>query len=351
MAKRIVVMAGGTGGHIFPALAVALYLKEQGWQVSWLGVRESMESHIVPQHEIAMDWISAAGIRGKGVFGKVKGVMKMALASFQAFNALRRRKPHVVLGMGGFVSVPGGVMARMLGIPLLIQEQNRIPGSANRLLKRWAAVTIEAFPGSFAESIQAIATGNPLRKTFMDLPKIETSIDISDRALRILVVGGSLGAQFLNEHVPSCLVGLKAEVKHQTGPVMVEQVKEVYQSAQASAEVMAFIEDMVSAYQWADLVICRAGAMTISELTATGAPAILVPLPHAIDDHQTANAKYMSDSGAAVLLPQNEWKEEALINAINQIKANLAEFSHQAKKLARLDATRQVAELCMREAS
>jgi UDP-N-acetylglucosamine--N-acetylmuramyl-(pentapeptide) pyrophosphoryl-undecaprenol N-acetylglucosamine transferase len=352
MTKRIVIMAGGTGGHVFPALAVAEFLKEQGWQVSWLGTQAGLESRVIPEQGIAIDWLSVAGVRGKGLWSKASAVFKLFKACVQAAKILRQRKPDVVLGMGGFVAGPGGLMAKLLGIPLIIHEQNRVPGTTNRLLARWANQVLEAFPNSFPKKIGAQCTGNPLRKPFVQVrPKISGSrLD----GINILVVGGSQGAQILNETVPEAVAlligGVDVHIKHQTGSAMLEQVSEHYQRLGIKAEASAFIGDMVAAYQWADLVICRAGAMTVSEVAALGIPAIFIPLPGAIDDHQTANARYLTDAHAGLLLMQKDLNANRLAEYIGQISQQLATMGEAAKQCARLDATEVVAKVCMAEA-
>ncbi|WP_031433878.1 undecaprenyldiphospho-muramoylpentapeptide beta-N-acetylglucosaminyltransferase [Methylomarinum vadi] len=347
MGKRIVIMAGGTGGHVFPALAVAQELRERGWRVSWLGTRRGIESRVVPENGIDIDWLSVEGIRGKGGFGKMTGVFKLFKACGEALLILRRRQPDVVLGMGGFVAGPGGLMSKVLGVPLLIHEQNRVPGTTNRLLVKRAKKVMEAFPGSFGQEAEAICTGNPLRKDFLALPEKEPWNSDSGRPLRILVVGGSQGAQVLNETVPAALAPLSnVEIRHQTGQPMCEQVKQHYRALHLRAMTVAFIDDMAAAYRWADLVICRAGAMTVSEVAAAGLPAILVPLPHAIDDHQSANARYLTDAGAGILLPQQDLNEKTLKQAVEKIMADQAEMSRMARKLARPDATKMVADFC-----
>ncbi|MGZ8189952.1 MAG: undecaprenyldiphospho-muramoylpentapeptide beta-N-acetylglucosaminyltransferase [Methylococcaceae bacterium] len=349
MVKRIVIMAGGTGGHVFPALAVAQLLMEKGWQVSWLGTQKGLESRVIPEHGIDMDWLSVAGVRGKGLMAKIKALFMLFKACSQAKTILRQRKPDVVLGMGGFVAGPGGLMAKLLGIPLVIHEQNRVPGTTNKLLAKMANQVLEAFPGSFKKAVKAKCTGNPLRKQFLNLP--ETSNKQVHKKFRILVVGGSQGAQILNEVVPDAIAELKqVQVRHQTGAVMHEQVAARYKTLGVDAEVNAFIEDMTSAYQWADLVICRAGAMTVSEVSAVGVPAIFIPLPGAIDDHQTANARYLTDAGAAVMLAQKDLNVTTLLENIMKVSKQLDFMSKTAKQCARLDATEVVAGFCMAEA-
>ena len=350
MTKRIVVMAGGTGGHVFPALAVAQALVEKGWEVSWLGTKKGIESRVIPENNIAIDWLSVAGVRGKGLAGKITAVFMLIKACLQAVKILRNRKPDVVLGMGGFVAGPGGLMAKMLGIPLIIHEQNRVPGTTNRLLARIANRVLQAFPGSFNEKVKATCTGNPLRKAFLNQP--EKMAVKTNESVRLLIVGGSQGAQALNEIVPEAIAEIKGvQVRHQTGSAMCDQIEARYKELGINAEVSAFITDMVAAYQWADLVICRAGAMTVSEVSAVGIPAIFVPLPGAIDDHQTANAKYLTDAGAGLIVLQKDLNKTTLVKAINRVMENLEPMSKAAKQSARLDATEAVAGFCIAEAN
>ncbi len=350
MSKRIVIMAGGTGGHIFPALAVAQYLMEKGWQVSWLGTKKGLENRVIPENGIAIDYLSVAGIRGKGLWSKISAVFAMCKACVQAGIVLRQRKPNVVLGMGGFVAGPGGLMAKLLGIPLVIHEQNRVVGTTNRLLARLANRVLEAFPDSFKKSLKATCTGNPLRKQFLVKLNNEKTIE---HGIKLLVIGGSQGAQILNEVVPEAigLMNLPAiQIKHQTGTAMQAQVAERYQALGINAHTPAFINDMVAAYQWADILICRAGAMTVSEVAAVGISAIFVPLPNAIDDHQTANAKYLTDANAGILLMQKDLNAENLAKQIMMMLKNTKTIALAAKQLARLNATEIVADYCMAEA-
>ena len=347
MGKRIVVMAGGTGGHVFPALAVAQLLLKKGWEVSWVGTQRGMESRVVPENGIDIDWITVSGLRGKGLLAKLKAPWMLFDACFQALKILRRRQPDVVLGMGGFVAGPGGLMARMLGIPLVIHEQNRVPGTTNRLLARYANVVLEAFPGSFASKIGAICTGNPLREQMLTMDR---EFNQQEHALHILVIGGSQGAQILNEIVPHAMAVLpEVEVRHQSGKAMFDAVETSYAKLGEKAKVNAFIDDMSAAYQWADMIICRAGAMTVSEVAAAGLPAILIPLPHAIDDHQTANARYLVDAGAGVLLDQKKLTVEVLAEQIKQMQTRLADMASAALSCAKLDATTTVADVCIAE--
>lgn len=349
MGKRIVIMAGGTGGHVFPALAVAQWLIENGWQVSWLGTHKGLESKIVPEQGIEIDWLSVAGVRGKGLFSKLASGFKLIMACGQALAILYRRKPDVVLGMGGFVAGPGGLMAKVLRIPLVIHEQNRIPGTTNKLLAKVANQVLEAFPNSFKNEFNAKCTGNPLRKQFQNLGQEKVKNEQND--LHLLIIGGSQGAQALNEVIPDALANMKAiEIRHQTGANMQEQVAKRYKELGIKAEATAFIQDMVSAYEWADIIICRAGAMTVSEVAAMGLPAILIPLPNAIDDHQMANARYLSEAGAGLILPQKELNAESLNSLINKVQQQLEAMAVAAKKCASMDATEVVAKCCITEA-
>ncbi len=351
MAQNIVIMAGGTGGHVFPALAVAQYLQEKQWNVSWIGTHRGMESRVVPANGIEIDWLSVEGIRGKGIKAKINSISQLIVAFWQAFKIFRQRKPDVVLGMGGYVAGPGGIIASVMGIPLIIHEQNRIPGTTNRLLVNRATKVLEAFPSSFPATADAIFTGNPLRAHFLGFPEKKAWTESSERDFRILVVGGSQGAKVLNDVVPETAKQLEnTEIKHQTGAASFELVKNKYQQTEIEAEAVEFIDDIASAYQWADLIICRAGAMTVSEIAAVGIPAIFIPLPHAIDDHQVANARYLADAGAAVLLPQSEFNEDSLYKAIEEIKGSLSAMSTAVKEKAKLDATEVVATVCIEEA-
>jgi len=357
MTKRIVIMAGGTGGHIFPALAVAQFLQTQGWQVSWLGTKAGLESRVIPEAGIEIDWLSVSGLRGKGILSKVTAVFKLAKSCAEARKILKQRKPDVVLGMGGFVAAPGGLIAKMLKIPLIIHEQNRVVGTTNRLLAKIAAKVLQGFPNSFAPKFNAICTGNPLRKSFVDAIKQKNS---NNEVLKILIVGGSQGAKALNENVPNAIELFASppfqggrggcDVRHQTGTAMQNEVAETYKKLNLNAEVNAFIEDMAEAYSWADLVICRAGAMTVSEVAAMGIPAIFIPLPNAIDDHQTANAKYLTEAGAAILVKQRDLTAENLAQQIETLCGNLAQRRDIAQSLAYLNATQTVANICISEA-
>jgi len=350
MKKRIVIMAGGTGGHVFPALAVAKEFRQQGWDVSWVGTKKGLESRVVPENNFAIDWLSVNGLRGKGFLSLLKMPFMLLKACMEARAILQLRQPNVVLGMGGFVAGPAGVLAKCLGIPLVIHEQNRIPGTTNRLLSKVATTVLEAFPDSFPVSQQAQFTGNPLRAGFSQ-NLVKPLRKENDKSVHVLVLGGSLGAQRLNEVLPEALGFMESlEVWHQTGLKMQATVEQHYKEKQIKARVTAFIDDMVAAYQWADIVICRAGAMTVSELTAAGLPAILVPYPYAIDDHQTANAQYLVESGAGIMIAQSLFNELVLAEKIQMLLENKVEMSKAAKQLAQLEATKQVVNFCKKVA-
>ncbi len=350
MTKRIVIMAGGTGGHIFPALAVAQFLQTQGWQISWLGTKAGLESRVIPEAGIEIDWLSVSGLRGKGLLSKFTAIFKLAKSCLEARRILKQRQPNIVLGMGGFVAAPGGLMAKVLGIPLIIHEQNRVVGTTNKLLAKIATKVLQGFPNSFALKFNAICTGNPLRKSFID--SVNQNDSIKNETLKILIVGGSQGAKALNETVPNAIALLKnsVQVRHQTGSAMQNEVAKKYENLELNAETSAFIDDMAAAYSWADLIICRAGAMTISEVAAMGIPAIFIPLPNAIDDHQTANAKYLTESGAAILLKQSDLTAENLAQQIHCLCKNLPERRAISATLAYLNATETVANFCISEA-
>lgn len=351
MTGRLVIMAGGTGGHVFPALAIAEEMQTRGWQISWLGTTIGLENKIVAEHGIEMDRLTVQGIRGKGLFSKLIAVFKFIQACFQALMYLLKRKPDLVIGMGGFVAAPGGFIAKCLGIPLIIHEQNRIPGTTNSLLAKISPnKVLEAFPNSFSAKYNAVCTGNPLRKVFVNIPEKNYWQPEINRKLKIFVLGGSQGAKVLNDKIPVALSRMSdIEIKHQTGSAMQNEVANFYKSLNLQADVYAFIEDMFDIYQWADIIICRAGAMTVSEVAAMGLPAVFIPLLNAIDDHQTANAQFLVDAGAALLLKQTELDSDNLQNSINILRASLSKMGINAKNQARLDATRRIADICVAE--
>jgi len=353
MGTGVAVMAGGTGGHVFPALAVARLLREQGMDVFWIGTKRGMEARLVPENGIPMEWISIEGLRGKGVRQAVAAPWKLLVAFREAAGILRRRRPNLVLGMGGFASGPGGIMARMLGLPLVIQEQNRVPGLTNQWLSRIAARVFEAFPGSFPVRRGAVTSGNPVRPEIVALPSPAARLEGRLGPRRLLVVGGSLGAKVLNETVAGAVSTLPGErrpqIRHQAGELTFDVARVAYAEAGVEAEVTPFIQDMAGAYSWADLVVCRAGALTVSELAAAGVASVLVPYPYAVDDHQTGNALYLADVGAARLMPQAELTTASLAVVLAELLGNqstLIEMAEAARGRAVPDAAERIAKAC-----
>lgn len=347
---RILVMAGGTGGHVFPALAVADELRSRGVEVTWLGSRRGLEAEVVPKAGYPIDYITVSGLRGKGVLSWIAAPVRLLMALAQGLSVMRRRNPSAVLGMGGFVSGPGGLAAWLTRHPLLIHEQNARAGLTNRLLAPLAKCVMEAFPGSLTHVGNVLHTGNPLRKEFAKAPTLDARQH--EGVMRLLVVGGSLGAARFNEVVPAALAGMsgvmRPEVWHQAGKRNIDAAIAAYRKADIEARIDPFIEDMAEAYCWADLVLCRAGAMTIAELSAIGVASILVPFPFAVDDHQTANARYLSDNNAAVLLPQSQFNAERLRELIKEATPDtLHKMAEAARRMALLDATQRVANQCM----
>jgi len=346
-------MAGGTGGHVMPALAVAQCLRADGWRVVWMGAPGSMESRLVPRHGYDMAWVDFGGLRGKGLATKLLLPPRLLRALWQAGRALRRVRPSVVLGMGGYITVPGGLMAALLRRPLVIHEQNSTAGLANRVLARLAARVLTAFPTALP---RARETGNPVREDIAALPAPALRYGARRGPLRVLVVGGSLGAQALNEAVPRALRLLAADARpqviHQAGEKHLQDLRAAYAASGVDGELVTFIDDMAGAYRDADLVICRAGATTVAELAAAGVAAVLVPYPHAVDDHQTANARVLSGAGAAVLLPQNQLTPETLAGLLGGLtREQLLAMAERARALARPDAARTVARACAEAAA
>lgn len=357
---RILIMAGGTGGHVFPALAVARYLRERGHQVSWLGTRRGMEAELVPANGFEIDYIAIAGLRGNGLLGWLLAPLRISRALVQAMGVMRRRRPQAVLGMGGFVTGPGGVAAKLSGRPLLIHEQNAIAGLTNRLLSRIANSVLEAFPDTFHGN-RVRHTGNPVRSDIAALAAPQQRFAEREGPLRLLVVGGSLGALALNELLPQALAlipePVRPEVRHQSGRRHLEVTRNAYEQADVAGEVMPFIDDMAAQYEWADLVLCRAGALTVSELALAGVAAILVPYPHAVDDHQSANGSYLVAQGAAQLVQQRDLTAASLAQMVGSFCRDVTEGRQQlmvmaqnARRLARPEATAEVAAACLVQA-
>jgi UDP-N-acetylglucosamine--N-acetylmuramyl-(pentapeptide) pyrophosphoryl-undecaprenol N-acetylglucosamine transferase len=345
--KTILIMAGGTGGHIFPGLAVAAEMRAAGWDVVWMGNRDGMEERLVPQHGYRAAWIRARAARGKGLMAKLLLPANLLLSFWESARHILHLKPDVVLGLGGYVAFPGGMMASLLNRPLAVHEQNAIAGLANRVLANVADKRMAGFPDALKG---AEWTGNPVRSEISALPVPETRFRDRSGPLRIFVVGGSLGAQALNEALPKALALMdeKPLVVHQAGEKHLDSLKKNYEEAGVKGELVAFIDDMANRYAAADLVICRAGALTIAELSAGGMASVLVPFPHAVDDHQSANARFLSDRGAAILLPQSELSPQKLARIIASLdRAKLLEMARKARALGKPDAAKVVSQRCM----
>jgi UDP-N-acetylglucosamine--N-acetylmuramyl-(pentapeptide) pyrophosphoryl-undecaprenol N-acetylglucosamine transferase len=357
--RPILIMAGGTGGHVFPALALARLLRARSYEVVWLGTRRGLEARVVPAERIPIEWLSVGGLRGKGFATLLMAPLRLALALTQALRVMWRHRPLMVVGLGGFVTGPGGVAAWLTRRPLLIHEQNAVAGFTNRCLAHLAREVLEAFPGSFGRSVRTRAIGNPVRQDISAIPPPASRFADRTGAIRILVIGGSQGATRLNAVVPFALARLKQvapkeippiDVRHQAGERWIEAGRQSYASAGVRADVRPFIEDMAEAYSWADLVICRSGALTVSELAAAGVGAILVPFPAAVDDHQTHNAKYLVSEGAAVLIADGELTAERLAAELQRLcvgRSNLLAMAERARLLARPRAAEELAASCL----
>ncbi|BCB25470.1 UDP-N-acetylglucosamine--N-acetylmuramyl-(pentapeptide) pyrophosphoryl-undecaprenol N-acetylglucosamine transferase [Sulfurimicrobium lacus] len=360
MSRTIMIMAGGTGGHVFPALAVADFLRNEGWKVVWLGTANGMEARLVPQHGYDMAWIKFSGLRGKGLLRMVTLPLQLLLAFYQSARAILSHRPDVVLGMGGYPAFPGGMMATLLAKPLVIHEQNSIAGLTNRVLACLADKVLVAFPGAFTSKkdkplpcgkAETLWCGNPVRADIAALDDPQVRLAEREGALRVLVVGGSLGAAALNDGVPKAMALMapaqRPQVVHQSGAKHLETLQANYRAAGVDADIKPFIDNMAQQYAWADLVVCRSGALTVAELAAAGVASVLVPYPHAVDDHQTTNARFLSDNGAAVLVPQTEFSAESLAALLQDLtRDKLLAMAQAARALAKPDATRQVADIC-----
>jgi len=348
--KRILVMAGGTGGHVFPGLAVADLLQTHGWQVHWLGTSQRMEAQLVPQHGFDISFIDVQGVRGNGLLRLLKAPFKLAKAVMQARQVIKQFKPDVVLGMGGFASGPGGLAARLMGVPLVLHEQNAVAGVTNRILAKFATKVMVAFESALPGVTKQVV-GNPVRADILALAAAEQPQQSSEQPLHLLVVGGSLGAQVLNQTLPQMLPLLgnqrAIEIKHQVGKGNSAAVISAYQQ-ESGVQISDFIDDMAAAYAWADLVVCRAGALTVSEIAVLGLPAIFVPLPYAVDDHQTKNAQQLAELGAAKILAQSAMTPQVLASLVDQLNqpARLKEMAQAAHSLGANDACQQVAVIC-----
>ncbi len=344
----LMVMAGGTGGHIYPGLAVADALRDRGWRVVWMGNPEGMEARIVPASGYEVAWVRFAALRGKGLLRKLLLPLNLLRGFAQAFGQIRRVKPDVVLGMGGYVTFPGGMMASLLGRPVVVHEQNSVAGLANKVLAGVADRVVTGFPDVLKKGEWL---GNPVRADITAVAPPAERFAGRSGPLRVLVVGGSLGATALNETVPQALALLdpaeRPLVTHQAGTKQIDALRAGYQAAHVDGELLPFIDDMADRYADADLVICRAGALTVAELAAAGVASVLVPYPHAVDDHQTGNARFLAEAGAAVLMPQTELTPQRLAALLQQMnRERLLAMAVKARECAKPDATARVADVC-----
>jgi UDP-N-acetylglucosamine--N-acetylmuramyl-(pentapeptide) pyrophosphoryl-undecaprenol N-acetylglucosamine transferase len=354
MSAPVMILAGGTGGHIFPGLAVADVLRERGVPVVWMGSTGGLENTLVPRAGLPLDSVSVGGVRGKGLRTLLLAPIRLASAVIEALEIVRRHRPRAAIAFGGFAAGPGGVAAWLLRVPLLVHEQNRVPGLTNRVLSRLARRVLSGFPGTFGRDAEAV--GNPVRAAIGAVPAPVQRLEGRSGALRVLVLGGSQGARALNRAVPAAVAqvpGVQLEIRHQAGRAMVDEARAAYVEHAVVARVDAFIDDMAAAYAWADLVICRAGALTLAELCAAGAAAVLVPYPHAVDDHQTRNAEFLVERGAAVLEREGPRLAAALATALARFGADrrlLLAMAEAARRAASPEAAQRIAEACLAEA-
>jgi UDP-N-acetylglucosamine--N-acetylmuramyl-(pentapeptide) pyrophosphoryl-undecaprenol N-acetylglucosamine transferase len=355
MKRTVLIMAGGTGGHVFPALAAARVLRERGFEPVWLGTKRGLEAKLVPPAQIEIEWISMSGLRGKGAATLLLAPFKVAMAIWQSLQVMRRRKPVVVLGAGGFVAGPGGVAAWLTGRPLVIHEQNAVAGMTNRMLSHFARRVLEAFPKSFPAGTQAEQVGNPVRREIAGLAPPEQRFGERTGPLRLLVIGGSQGAAKLNAAVPAALASIdpasRPIVIHQAGERHIEVARQTYEKHGVQADVRAFINDMAEAYSWADVVVCRSGALTVSELAAAGLPAIFVPFAAAVDDHQTLNAKFLVDAQAGISIAERDLTPERLTQELKKLlsggREQLKAMAIRARSVAITDADVRLADACV----
>jgi len=353
--KNVIIMAGGTGGHVMPALSVAEQLMAHGVSVHWLGTAQGLEARLVPQHNIPLHIVNVRGVRGKKWLVRLLAPWMVLRALWSALKIIHRLKPMAVLGMGGFVAGPGGIAAWLLRTPLIIHEQNAVAGFTNRVLARFAKQVMQAYPHTFAAKVRALTIGNPVRAQIAALPTPEQRDAERQGCLKLLVIGGSQGALFLNQLLVDSLAQMdpaeRPEVWHQVGAAHLATTQAAYQAQHLTARLEAFIDGMDNAYGWADLVLCRAGALTIAELTAAGVASILVPFPYAVDDHQTRNAQFLADAGAALLVQQRDLDAQRLLAMLQKFlhnRADLLTMAQAARQLATPDAAQAVAEQCLR---
>lgn len=352
--RSAMIMAGGTGGHVFPGLAIAQALLDAGWDVAWIGTERGLEARVVPANGITLHALKTLGLRGKGIASKLRGLLSLLYACVQAFWLLLTKRPSVVVGFGGYAAGPAGMVAWLLGIPVVIHEQNAVSGTTNRLLSRVTKRLLAGFEGAFGESADVRVTGNPVRETLRNLPaKDYPDLCFSEkRPLRVVILGGSQGALALNEGVPSAFSNLlddtlsKLAIRHQCGPNHLEVTRSAWaEMPVASLEVIPFIDDMAALYRWADVAICRAGALTVCELSVTGTPAVLVPLPNAIDNHQLKNAEVLRAADGALIVEQADLSSFALRDVFTDLvshSSRLNEMSLAARAWSKPDATEAV---------
>ncbi|WP_077065001.1 undecaprenyldiphospho-muramoylpentapeptide beta-N-acetylglucosaminyltransferase [Mannheimia massilioguelmaensis] len=353
MAKKLLVMAGGTGGHVFPAIAVAQYLQQQGWEICWLGTKDRMEAQLVPKHGIPIEFIQISGLRGKGIKALLTAPFAICRAIMQARKIIQKQKPDAVLGMGGYVSGPGGIAAKLCGVPVILHEQNAVAGLTNVWLSKIAKRVLQAFPTAFPN---AEVVGNPVRQDFFTIASPEQRFAGRFGKLRLLVVGGSQGARVLNLTLPEVVarLGEKLEVHHQVGAGSVENITALYQQKNALSEnvkITEFIDNIAEAYAWADIVICRSGALTVCELAAVGTPAIFVPFQHK-DQQQYLNAKYLADVGAAKIVQQSELNADVIVDLVNELdREKLLSMAIKSKSMSAPLAAQRVAEVIIENAN
>lgn len=355
MTRTVLIMAGGTGGHVFPALAAARVLRERGFEAIWLGTQKGLEAKLVPPHQIPIEWIAVSGLRGKGLISWITAPVKLARAIHQSLAVMRKRKPDVVLGAGGFVSGPGGIAAWLTRRPLVIHEQNAIAGVTNRILARLATRVLEAFPHSFPGNVAAECVGNPVRREITGLAPPAERFAARTGPLRLFIFGGSQGAARLNATLPAALALLPENerplVLHQAGERHHAATVDLYARHGIVADVRAFIDDMAAAYTWADLIVCRSGALTVSEIAAAGVGALFVPFAAAVDDHQTRNARFLVTADAGLLLPETELTAERLAVELRQLQVagrpRLAAMAINARAQAIVDADVRLADACI----
>jgi len=350
--KRVLIMAGGTGGHVFPGIAIAKGLIADKVEVNWLGTSQGLEAKLVPESNIPLHFITVSGLRGKGIKSLLLAPPRLGFALFQAIRIIRQLKPDVILGMGGFASGPGGIASRLLGVPLVIHEQNAKPGTTNKWLAKVARNILEGFPNTFLNREKVVTVGNPVRREIAEMPAPQRG---KKARFALLIVGGSLGASAINQLLPRALAllpeAMRPDVYHQTGEKHYKDTVEAYSKAGVSAKIVPFIDNMREAYAWADIVLCRSGALTIAECCAAGLGAILVPFPHAIDDHQTANANFMASKDAALLIQQSALTADKLADILQefiQSPERCQLMAEAAYRLRMVDATNNVLSILRR---